>query len=155
MEPTTAQAPEPEPAPEPAPIRPSTSTYRRDPAYSASGVRRFIHEEIYPHVLAAIQACNAADPEKPALFISNCLLSGEMSTEVAEALAIPGVREEDSSKSMAAIMQGPLQEAIMACVKENPRPEDPIAYVGEQQPCRRCLCVGGCSRTAGWRFCVP
>lgn len=52
------------------------STYRRDPEYSASGVRQYVNDQLYPHLLAAMQAINVHRPLHPVLFLARCLLEG-------------------------------------------------------------------------------
>jgi hypothetical protein len=100
-----------------------------NPAYTASGVRRYIHEELYPHLLTAVQAMQASRPSNPTLFLSNCLLGLPMEEDQ------PGQEQSASAEGGAAdvmegLRMGALQEAIMACVREKPRPADPVAFIG-------------------------
>ena len=52
------------------------STYRSDPEYSASGIRQYVNDQLYPHLLAAMQAINTTRPLHPVLFMARCLLEG-------------------------------------------------------------------------------
>jgi hypothetical protein len=52
------------------------STYRSDPEYSASGIRQYVNDQLYPHLLAAMQAINTMKPLHPVLFMARCLLEG-------------------------------------------------------------------------------
>jgi hypothetical protein len=54
------------------------STYRSDPEYSASGIRQYVNDQLYPHLLAAMQAINATQPLHPVLFMARCLLEGSV-----------------------------------------------------------------------------
>ena len=52
------------------------STYRSDPEYSASGIRQYVNDQLYPHLLAAMQAINTSRPLHPVMFMARCLLEG-------------------------------------------------------------------------------
>jgi hypothetical protein len=52
------------------------STYRSDPEYTASGVRQYVNDQLYPHLLAAMQAINTSRPLHPVMFMARCLLEG-------------------------------------------------------------------------------
>jgi hypothetical protein len=54
----------------------SMSQYRTDPEYTGSGVRQYINEQLYPHLLAAMQAINTTRPQQPVMFLARCLLEG-------------------------------------------------------------------------------
>ena len=54
------------------------STYRADPRYTASGVRSYVNDQLYPHLLTAMQAVNTVKPERPLQFMARCLLEGQI-----------------------------------------------------------------------------
>ena len=54
------------------------STYRADPRYTASGVRSYVNDQLYPHLLTAMQAVNTVKPERPLEFMARCLLEGQI-----------------------------------------------------------------------------
>ena len=135
------------------------STYRRDPEYSASGVRQYVNDQLYPHLLAAMQAINAHQPLHPVIFLARCLLEGSAPDDEPTAgarfdaqITVPAnlifvgrwLRRATAAAGGATSgpallsdqVQGPLQDAITACVKEKPRPPDPV-----RAPQRSASCV--------------
>ena len=134
------------------------STYRSDPDYTASGVRQYVNDQLYPHLLAAMQAINTMRPQHPVMFMARCLLEGSAPDDeptagahqihvatsecpllrqsvwsysrrqIAGASAAPAAGGDVASTLplLSDQVQGPLQDAITACVKEKPRPPDPV-----------------------------
>lgn len=113
------------PAPTPEPEKARADGRRR--RLRASEVRRYIHDELYPHMLAAVQAANRTQPSQPVLYVAHSLLGAE---EEARALVPADGANGEGAVDVQRQVQAAMQEAITACVREDPLPADPVAFVG-------------------------
>jgi len=106
--------------------------FKLDPERSASAVRSYINSALYPKLLAAMTELNRARPAEPLKFVGRTLLEGKPPSDMP---GNPDAALDPSAPAYAYFRETvalAMHEAVSNCIKQNPRPSDPCAFVGKQ-----------------------